>query len=172
MFFGFLLFAAALAIAFGAQGEATPVGDTLTGTSGDDTLTGGAGDDLIDGGAGNDDLLGMGGNDTLNGGTGDDSLNGGAGDDTVGGAGADHFTVTMDGEPGAGPAVITDYTPLTDTGVLVNKVVPAGSDQQPVLTLRDTPDGLEVSLDGNVAAILQGVTEADNPAISVGTISR
>ncbi|MGS4883480.1 putative Ig domain-containing protein [Roseibium sp. MB-4] len=52
----------------------TPVGQTLTGTSGADVINGGAGDDVISG---------LAGNDTLNGGAGADEIYGGDGDDAI-----------------------------------------------------------------------------------------
>jgi len=78
---------------------ASPLVETVFGTSGADSLTaaaegqrlrGDAGDDLLVGGAGIDLLYGEAGSDTLQGGDGDEQLDGGAGDDSLaGGSGAD-----------------------------------------------------------------------------------
>ncbi|HEX2555073.1 MAG TPA: family 16 glycosylhydrolase [Microvirga sp.] len=72
---------------------ATPVGQTLTGTSAADTLTGGAGGDTLSGLSGNDRLYGLAGDDHLTAGLGADRLSGGDGNDTLSGdKGADRLT--------------------------------------------------------------------------------
>ena len=93
-----------------------PLGNKLSGTSGDDIINGVAGDDTIYGGGGSDTLFGSNGNDVLYGEAGaKDALFGGAGNDTlVGGAGKDAlfgeggadvfvFTKLSDSLPGGGP---------------------------------------------------------------------
>lgn len=87
-------------------GPATPLDDTLIGTSDADTIDGLGGDDLVRsldgddglaGGAGNDRLVGDAGDDTLAGGPGDDVLTGVDGSDELrGGADAD----LLDGDDG------------------------------------------------------------------------
>ena len=69
--------------------RATPVNDTLSGSSSADWMDGFAGDDILNGLGGDDFLFGRDGADTLDGGAGNDVLVGGAGDDTLDG-GADH----------------------------------------------------------------------------------
>jgi len=149
--------------------------DTLFGGAGDDTLLGGWGDDLLvagegsnllNGGAGNDTLIGVhfdsndadiSGVNYLNGGEGDDLIVLGSGDIATGGSGADTF-VLGDWLGSAAPAVIVDFTPgedrliiaydgtsLNDPGIAVAYDPATGSSQ--------------ILLDGEVIAVLQGITE-------------
>ncbi|MEZ5919983.1 MAG: hypothetical protein R3C60_01395 [Parvularculaceae bacterium] len=85
---------------------ATPVADTLSGTTGNDTIDGLAGDDTISGLAGADSLIGGLDNDVLIGGAGADTLDGGSGSDTASyaGSGAGVFVRLTDGVVSNGDA--------------------------------------------------------------------
>ncbi|QRM28126.1 calcium-binding protein [Microvirga sp. VF16] len=108
-------------------GDATTLGNALSGLGGNDSLLGQAGGDHLDGGDGDDTLSGNGANDILLGGNGSDRLSGGAGaDQLTGGAGGDNFR--FDTALGGGNIdTITDFTAGQDLIVLSRGVFTAFS---------------------------------------------
>jgi VCBS repeat-containing protein len=65
------------------DGLGNPLGQNLSGNTGDNTLYGGGGDDVINGNNGNDTIYGGSGADQLNGNNHVDTLYGGSGNDTI-----------------------------------------------------------------------------------------
>ncbi|WP_420391312.1 hypothetical protein [Acuticoccus sp.] len=124
--------------------------DVALGGAGFDIVRGGAGKDSLDGGNGADEMFGDEGDDILFGGRGDDLIFGGEGDDTVIGSGGSDIFVVLDGEDGAdadGTDTITDFQDGRDVIALFN-----GADFDDLAFA-----GEEVSLDGNVIAVVTGV---------------
>ncbi|MEB3278646.1 MAG: FG-GAP-like repeat-containing protein [Lyngbya sp.] len=141
--------------------------DVLLGTSGDDTLVGSTEDDVIEGLEGDDVLSGELGNDLISGGDGDDLLRGGLGSDTLtgddssGGEGMDTFVLAE----GEGVDTIVDFQLGIDLIGLTEEIT---ADQ---LSITANGNDTEISLGGNVLAILSGVETpdfiADDPFIQL-----
>ena len=134
--------------------------DRLNGGSGADRLIGKSGDDRLSGGGGNDVLRGGAGDDVLRGGGGRDRIIGGAGNDTlIGGAGADTFVF----KEGDGADVVRDFNAGQDRLVLDEALLPPGMTIAEFLDARsqETPDGIELRLDGGDSILLQGLSDMD-----------
>jgi len=95
--------------------------DVITGGAYKDVINGGNGDDIITGGAGNDVLSGEVGNDNIDGGDGNDSLSGYSGNDVLaGGAGVDTIDAGSGADTvdgGSGNDLLI-ITSLTDTDLI------------------------------------------------------
>lgn len=155
----------------GAEGNDTIRGefgdDTIDGGTGDDLLRGGRNDDLIFGGSGNDHISGQGSDDTLSGGDGDDRLWGEAGDDVLDGGAGDDFLLGWKGNDrisgGAGIDVFAfDSSHGTDTiaDFTVGEDLiglKSGLRFENVFVTQDG-SGVQISYEGEVLAILNGVT--------------
>lgn len=157
-------------------------------TSDDDWIDGGAGNDRIAGGYGADTLFGGSGDDIIDhhgrveeevawerhafGWHTDgapDSLDGGAGDDLLimdrhdtatGGEGLDTFWIYHDAGEGIGAAEVMDFEPGLDfLRVSLNPDLDHGD---LTVTVAPSPDGLDaqVSVDGQIVAILRGAVDA------------
>lgn len=147
---------------FGGQGDDILRGDLnsrspqVEDVGGDDVIFGGKGDDRIGGKAGDDRLFGDMGNDQIWGDMGDDLLRGGLGDDTLtgddfsGGSGFDTFVLAA----GEGTDTITDFEVGTDLIGLANGLTFAE------ISISAADDSTEIALDGEVLAVLDGVTES------------
>ena len=76
-------------------------------------------------------------------------------------------------DPQIGPAVIKDLDPDLDSLFLILPV-PMGETANPdklIATTRDTNQGMEVVVDEEVIALVQGVVVADNITIGVRTLT-
>lgn len=159
----------------GGHGE-----DAITGGAGDDTLRGNLDDDfLFDaegsdalyGGYGDDVLMALDDSDTdtpdiLDGGANDDVLFGDDGDTMTGGDGLDSYAIVWD--KGDAPVMISDFlaeqtVENTAGGTLTTTIVEdltiqtdSWSDDQ-TFTVEQSGDDVNVSIDGDVVATLQGV---------------
>lgn len=163
-------------ITFGNAGNDRIIGgagnDTISGGRNDDVIEASAGDniffgnldnDVITGGSGSDTIFGGQGNDEVNGGAGNDILSGDRGLDTLtGGGGADQFVLPSSG---ANRDVITDFQPGLDKLVLPDGV--AVTD----VRVRNSNFDAEVSWNGEVLAILDGVTSSLTNSNFVGDIT-
>ena len=139
--------------------------DTILGEYGNDNIYGGEGDDLIygDGDAGdflldgNDVIWGGSGNDQLYGRGGNDYLIGQSGDDTlIGGEGADIFVLTSYSSDDS-KDTIKDYVDGTDKIGLINIDFDS-------LTITQDVNAVDTNIsdsDGNIIAVLEGVTASD-----------
>ncbi|MEA5496561.1 FG-GAP-like repeat-containing protein [Limnoraphis robusta] len=122
--------------------------DTLIGGSGDDRIGGKGGNDELFGGEGEDQLFGDDGDDLLRGGLGNDTL---TGDDSSGGEGVDTFVLAE----GEGIDTIVDFELGIDLIGLAEEIT---ADQ---LSITANGNNTEISLGGNVLAILSGVDASD-----------
>ncbi|MDF2140950.1 calcium-binding protein [Paenirhodobacter sp. CAU 1674] len=154
--------------------------DAITGGPGNDTLRGNLGDDLLidtrgansmHGGYGDDQLIALDEDDSpwadvMDGSVGDDALWGDDGDTMTGGAGIDMFAINW--QPGDDPVVITDMNkdvtadPTSteyDQEALVIQVEnwPEGS----TFSMEQTDTGLNVLINGETAAVLEGLKLVD-----------
>jgi Ca2+-binding RTX toxin-like protein len=159
--------------------------DTLNGGDGHDTMIGGGGDDMALGGSGDDIMIGGVGNDTLQGGIGDDTidgreetsdaqqdfLNGGRGDDTLiasnddiahGSSGNDNFVVGDWISKGQN-ATIKDFDTTEDSLIIAYDL----STGLPDVAVATTNGNLEVLLNGQIVATLNGVQELPDTAIQI-----
>jgi Ca2+-binding RTX toxin-like protein len=157
--------------------------DAITGGPGNDTLRGNLGNDLLidtrgansmHGGYGDDELIALDEDDSpwadvMDGGVGDDALWGDDGDTMTGGSGTDTFLANW--QPGDDPVHITDFNYLSDTSTVDTGAteytgedllfnVETWSDSS-TFTLDQTADGVNVLINGQTAATLEGVTLAD-----------
>ena len=104
---------------------------------------------------------------TLIGGSGDDLLTGGPGSSLTGGEGSDSFNIRLPlGGGEAPPDLITDFAPGSDRVTIQIERARDDVDAREV-TQRDSPGGLEILINGQVAAVLQGVTMADRVEVSL-----
>jgi Ca2+-binding RTX toxin-like protein len=146
---------------------------------GDDLIRGGAGaDKIIDvlgantlyGDTGNDILSGrdagydQGTADTLFGGFGNDVLRGDDGDVMSGGEGSDVFDVYVSGD--AAPAVITDFEEGENLIIRLADSTPAEMDQI-TSALAENGEDTNILLDGDVVAVLSGLTEVPEGAFEM-----
>ncbi|MEA5496562.1 FG-GAP-like repeat-containing protein [Limnoraphis robusta Tam1] len=122
--------------------------DTLIGGSGNDQVGGKGGNDELFGGEGEDQLFGDDGDDLLRGGLGNDTL---TGDDSSGGEGVDTFVLAE----GEGIDTIVDFELGIDLIGLAEEIT---ADQ---LSITANGNNTEISLGGNVLAILNGVDTPD-----------
>lgn len=121
--------------------------------AGDDRLSAGAGDDIARGGKGNDRIAGGGDNDLLIGGAGRDKLIGGGGQDTLeGGLGADTFILKHGGD------IVQDFTTGDDLISLRRVAEITDFDDLLANHLNQNGDDLEIVVDGNLVAVLTGVS--------------
>lgn len=163
----------------GGNGE-----DLLEGSAGNGGLRGGNGDDTFHDGIGEDTLLGRaendvlrsteflpnnvdpGGDQSINGGFGDDQLIADRADTLTGADGVDSFFHFAEGDAEE-VGYVSDFDPANKT---LNVLVRDGTTGNPFpFTLRDSPKGLEVLIDGVVEVRLADVTIADAPVISAVT---
>lgn len=171
--------------------------DVLTGGPGSDFITGEDGNDLLNGGLQGDVLLGGVGEDTLNGGFGDDllvgietregealaggtnvgdELNGGAGNDEIliadediatGGDGADAFVTGTFIEAGR-IGTVTDFD-AAEGDIIEVQWVP-DLEAEPVIDVTDDGTDSLVSINGNDALRIEGITGLTSSDILVTAI--
>ncbi len=128
--------------------------DTLIGGGGDDRIGGKGGDDELFGGEGDDQLSGDDGDDLLRGGLGNDTL---TGDDSSGGEGADTFVLAE----GEGTDTILDFEVGIDLIGLAEGIT---ADQ---LSIDPNGNNIEISLAGDILAVLNGVDTPDLTFIEI-----
>lgn len=132
--------------------------DLLYDSSGSDTVYGDLGQDYIDV---RDNPLGDGGADMAYGGFGRDQFAADDGDRLTGGQRVDDFGVFVAGdiaETDAAAVTITDFTPDDRLQIFLDR---AGAGAAISTSLATNGTDLEVSVDGHVVAVLQGVTTVD-----------
>ena len=150
--------------------------DTLDGANKNDKLEGKDGNDKISGLDGNDTLQGHKGNDQLDGGKGKDKLDGDDGNDTlIGGAGKDYFedddgNNVFTGGKGKDIFVIDDdedgFVTITDFNGKKDKLEIDNDYEFFEDFKRKVVDGnMEIRLDGELVAQLNGVTELTSKMI-------
>lgn len=169
--------------------EYTPDDETAANTAGNDFVNGGRGADFIvdllgsnnlAGSAGNDVLVAfdgldqtgnystpseLGTTDTLSGGFGNDILAGDDGDMLEGFVGNDMFFVTDDEDTDLAEVRIIDFAPDEDTLMVVQL---DGLRSADALSFDAVEEGVRVSYEGRAVALLEGLTAADIPDITVG----
>ena len=85
------------------------------------------------------------------------------GDTLTGGSGTDQFKVVRTlADNGASAAHVTDFEVASETLTIE---VNSRTEVSPPITYRDGADGLEVLIDGDVAVVIEGVTQTDAPNI-------
>ena len=141
--------------------------DKLEGKEGNDQVSGGDGKDNLQGHKGSDRLEGGKGNDKLDGGDGNDTLIGGAGNDTfedddgtnvfTGGKGKDFFEIEDDDD---GFVTITDFNGKQDKLVIDDNYEFFDDFERTVVN-----GNMEIRLDGEFVAQLDGVTQLTNKMI-------
>lgn len=150
-------------------------------TAGNDFVRGGNGHDYLSDGIGFDTLKGDGGGDvlraldepgrteadSLTGGVGNDILRGDKGDRLNGGEGRDLFVGYA--EPGADPVIVEDFDLDRDElRLLMESDTPRSMASFDVSVEEEDGDSF-VRVDGELTAVLEGVTGLDPSTITVGT---
>lgn len=150
----------------------TPQADLIRGNGGQDQLRGAAGNDTIHGGEGPDSLYGDQGHDTIYGNAGDDVVRGGRGEDTLhGGNGIDMLAGDRDNDflfGDAGDDILLGG-PGDDTiqGGPGADFINGGEGDFDLVSYRDSPDGVQVSLDHARLVVGRGGTAEGDILVGV-----
>ncbi|MFW2589114.1 calcium-binding protein [Sagittula sp. SSi028] len=137
--------------------------DSLSDSIGFDTLKGDAGDDVLRA----VDEQGRTEADSLTGGVGNDILAGDAGDTLNGGEGQDVFFGLAEAD--ADPIIVEDFDPDEDAlGILIESDTPRVMSSFDVTVEEDEGNSL-VRVDGELTAVLEGVTGLDPSMVMVGS---
>lgn len=168
--------------------DSAPLGDTLTGSTGNDTLIGGEADDLLNADGGIDVLFGNGGNDSLLAGSGADTLDGGDGNDTLDGQGGADVVESGNGDDvfvwsgaASGKDTVTNasgadvvqvtLTKFPDTIAIGQSAIPPNGTFG---LLQITDSGITLTIDSSISSVLVDMGNGDD-TVTIGnlnTISR